>query len=346
MKAMPTIETAIDPHTPHWVSRAAFPMLVVLFFLTQASLAFAVYRANYWVAALLVLVSSHLMHSMLIGFHEASHGLLRKSRLLNEVDGLVIGTLSLMSFSLYRAAHQLHHAYLASERDEELWPFVHPEMPRTVRVLAAVLELTMGLFFTPFLFFRTFLRRGSPIRNRKLRRRIWTEFAITAVVWTAILTAVAIFNAWKYFLWLHLLPAWLAANMQSFRKYVEHVGLTGSTVNSSTRSVAAEGWMATFLNFTLLHEPYHGVHHWRSGLPHPELPAHVNALEPCAETERPPFRTFGAAVRDLFINLPDPRVGAQWLGVARTTRQELASPRGITPDSRHSMPSIPSGKQT
>jgi fatty acid desaturase len=179
MNAKETMETSIEPHVPHWISRGAFQVLIILFFLTQASLGLAVYRANYWLAVPLVLISSHLMHSMLIGFHEASHGLLRKSRLLNEFDGLLIGTLSLMSFSLYRAAHQLHHAYLASERDEELWPFVHPRMPRGVRVLAAVLELTMGLLFTPFLFIRTFLRRDSPIRKKELRRRIWVEFALT-----------------------------------------------------------------------------------------------------------------------------------------------------------------------
>jgi fatty acid desaturase len=318
-----TTEASVEPHDPHWLNRVAFPILVGLFFLTQASLGFAVYHANYWLAAPLVLVSSHLMHGMLIGFHEASHGLLRKSRLLNEIDGIIIGIFSLTSFSLYRAAHQSHHAYLASERDEELWPFVHPETPRGMRVLAAVLELTMGLLFTPFLFVRTFLRRGSPIRNKKLRRRIWMEFGAMALIWTAMLTVLAIFDTWKYFLWLHLVPAWLAANMQSLRKYVEHVGLTGSTVNSSTRSVVAEGWGSIFLNFTLLHEPYHGVHHWRSGLPHPELPKHTAALHPNAEQERPPFQTFGAALRDLFIHLPDPRVGAQWLGVTRATRQEL-----------------------
>jgi len=327
MNATPTIQSSIEPHAPHWISRGAFQVLVVLFFLTQVSMGFIVYRANYWLAVPVVLISSHLMHSMLIGFHEASHGLLRTSRLLNEIDGLVIGIFSLMSFSLYRAAHQLHHAYLATERDEELWPFVHPRMPRGARVLAAALELTMGLLFTPFLFIRTFLRGGSPIRNRKLRRRIWTEFAVTAVIWTAILTAVAVLDAWKYFLWLHLIPGWLAANMQSLRKYVEHVGLTGSTVNSSTRSIVADGWVATFANFTLLHEPYHGVHHWRSGLPHPELPEHAAALEPKVEEERPPFRTFGAAVHDLFINLADPRVGSQWLGIARATRQERAKQR-------------------
>jgi fatty acid desaturase len=299
-------------------------VLVGLFLLTQTSLGFAVYRGNYWLAAPLVLISSHLMHGLLIGFHEASHGLLRKSRRLNEVDGIIIGVFSLTSFSLYRAAHQLHHAYLASERDEELWPFVHPQMPRGARVLAAVLELTMGLLFTPYLFLRTFLRRGSPIRNKKVRRRIWSEFALMATTWSAIVAAVVAFDAWKYFIWLHLIPAWAAANMQSLRKYVEHVGLTGSTVNSSTRSIVAEGWVAAVVNFTLLHEPYHGVHHWRSGLPHPELPGHAAALEPKVEEERPPFRTFGAALRDLFIHLADPRVGAQWLCAARTTRHELA----------------------
>jgi fatty acid desaturase len=327
MNATPTIEPSIEPHTPPWLSRAAFPVLVALFFLAQASLGFAVYRANYWLAVPLVLISSHLMHGLLIGFHEASHGLLRKSRRLNEIDGIIIGIFSLMSFSLYRAAHQLHHAYLASERDEELWPFVHPQMPRQARVLAAVLELTMGLFFTPFLFIRTFLRKNSPIRNKRLRRRIWIEFGITAAVWAAILTIDAQLGAWKYFLWTYLIPAWLAANMQSLRKYVEHVGLTGSTVNGSTRSIVAEGWLAAFVNFTLLHEPYHGVHHWRSGLPHPELPGHAAALEPRVEEERPPFRTFGAAVHDLLSKLPDPRVGAQWLGTARRNRQERGKTR-------------------
>ena len=321
---MNATDSTIEPHEPHWISRAAFQVLALMFMASQVGLGVAVYHANYWVAVPLVFVTSHLMHAILIGFHEATHGLLRKSRILNEIDGIIIGTLSLMSFSLYRAAHQLHHAYLASERDEELWPFVHPQMPRWARVGAAIFELTMGLFFTPLLFIRTFLRAGSPIRNKNLRRRIWLEFAAMAVVWTAILTAIAIFDAWKYFLWLHVMPAWLAANMQSLRKYVEHVGLTGSTVNSSTRSIVAEGWVATFLNFTLLHEPYHGVHHWRSGLPHPELPRHANALEPSADEERPPFRTFGAAVHDLFNNLADPRVGAQWRGIAKPTRQEMA----------------------
>jgi fatty acid desaturase len=217
-----------------------------------------------------------------------------------------------MSFSLYRAAHQLHHAQLASPRDEELWPFIDPAMPRGLRVLAAVLELTMGLFFTPLLFIRTFLRAGSPIRNTKVRRRIWWELVGAALVWTGVLLAVGWFHLWNYFLWLHVLPAWLAGNMQSVRKYIEHVGLTGSTINSSTRSIVAQGWLGRLVSFTLLHEPFHGVHHRFSGIPHAELPQHTEELVPKTAEELPPFRSYRHAFQDLLQTLADPRVGAQW----------------------------------
>jgi fatty acid desaturase len=196
-------------------------------------------------------------------------------------------------------------------------------MPRSVRVLAAVLELTLGLFFTPFLFVRAFLREGSPIRNKKLRRRIWIEFALTGFVWAAIVTTVAVFKVWNYFLWLYLIPAWLAANMQSVRKYIEHVGLTGSTINSATRNIVADNWVGKLVSFTLLHEPFHGVHHRHSGLTHAELPQYAAELAPKSPDERPPFRSYSHAFVDLFRNLTDPRVGGHWRGGAGVNRQEM-----------------------
>jgi fatty acid desaturase len=217
-----------------------------------------------------------------------------------------------MSFTLYRAAHQTHHAHLGTERDEELWPFVHPGIPRWARVLAAFLELTAGLIFTPALFVRAFLRKDSPIRSRKVRRRIWAEFALTIAVWTALLTAVTWFGVWKYFLWVYLAPAALAANLQSWRKYIEHVGLTGSTVRSATRSIVPESRTGRLVAFTLLHEPYHGVHHQRGGVPHAELPRFAAELEPTGPDERGPYPNYWHALLDLLRCLPDPRVGPQW----------------------------------
>ena len=62
------------------MSKAAFPVVMTVFYTTQIVLGFAVYHDNYWLAIPLVLVSSHLMHGILIALHEASHGLLRKNR--------------------------------------------------------------------------------------------------------------------------------------------------------------------------------------------------------------------------------------------------------------------------
>lgn len=314
----------IEPHEPHWVSKMAFPVLTAIFFATQAALGFAVYHGIYWLAVPLVLVSSHLMHGMLIGLHEASHGLLRKSRLLNEIDGILIGAFGFMSFSLYRAVHQSHHAHLATARDEELWPFVQPTFSRPARILAAILELFAGLLYTSFLFIRAFLRTGSPIRKKSLRRRIRAEFSLSAILWIGMLAAIEWWDVWKYFWWLYLAPAFLAANMQSLRKYIEHVGLTGSTVNSSTRSIVANGWLGRFVAFTLLHEPFHGVHHRHAGIPHAELPQFTAELTPRAPNELPPFRSYRHAFRHLLHCLADPRAGAQWHAIRSQDQQALA----------------------
>jgi fatty acid desaturase len=313
MSTTPSTGVLSQQEQPPWVSRAAFPLLVAIYFVTEAALLASVFLGAIWISVPLMLFASHLMHGMLIAFHEATHGLLRKNRRLNEIDGTIIGAMSFMSFNLYRAAHQLHHAHLATPKDEELWPFDIPGTPRGLRVVCAILELTIGIFYTPFLFVRTFLRKDSPIRNKKLRRKIWLEYLLMAITWICIVGAVTITGTWKYFLWLYVAPAFLAANMQSWRKYIEHVGLTGSTVNGSTRSIIAEGPLGKFVALTLLHEPFHGVHHWRSGIPHAELPLFTSALEPKSPDEMAPFPSYWHAFKHLFRNLGNPRVGSQWL---------------------------------
>ena len=260
----------------------------------------------------LVLLTSHFMHGAAVGFHEAAHGLLRRNRRLNEFDGMLIGVFSFTSFSLYRAAHQSHHAYLSTERDEELWPFVMVKSPRWLRRLAAFMELTMGLLFTPALFLRSFLRSGSPIRSRKVRRRIWMELILMLVVWVVILSSVTYWRMWSYFLWMYLVPEIIAANLQSWRKYIEHMGMTGSTVNGCTRNIIAKGCFGRFVSITLLHEPYHGAHHLNVGMPHAELPGQASKLEPKRPDERHPFRSYTHALMDLLRCLHDPRVGEQW----------------------------------
>jgi fatty acid desaturase len=297
---------------PHWVARSAFPFLVLAFVINQALLYYALANHLVWLTVIMVLVCCHLMHGFLIGFHEASHGLLRKNRLLNDFDGVLLGTLSFMSFTLYRAAHQTHHMHLGNVKDEELWPFNDPARPRWQRVLAAMLELNLGMFFTPFLFLRVFLRKDSPIRSRKVRRRIWLEIAGMLAFWTVLLSIDAYFGLWKYFLWTFFVPAVIAGNLQSWRKYIEHVGLTGTTVRAGTRSIVSDTFAGRLFAFTLLHEPYHGVHHLHAGLTHAELPSRRASLQPTDPDEFAPFHSYRQALWHLLGCLADPRVGPQW----------------------------------
>jgi len=249
--------------------------------------------------------------------HEAIHGLLRRSRRLNDFDGVLIGIFSFLPFTLYRVVHQSHHVHLATERDAELWPFVLPNTSRWKRCLAAVLELNIGFIYTPMLFLRIFFGRNSSIRSPKVRRRIWTEIGLAAVVWAVIIGSVAYWGVWKYWIWMYLVPGIIAANLQSWRKYIEHVGLTGNTANSSTRSIVPKSWIGRVFAYTLLHEPYHGVHHQRAGLPHTALPHFTSMLVPKNPGERVPFMSYRHALPDLIRSFANPRVGAQWCDSAR-----------------------------
>jgi fatty acid desaturase len=310
-------------HEKHDVSCVAFQTLVFSLALTEVALWAVVWSGWLWIALPLVLVAAHLMHGLLIGFHEASHGLLRKSRRLNEFDGVLIGIFSFLPFSLYRVVHQMHHMHLATERDTELWPFVLTKAPRWARRLATFLELTVGLFYSPFIFLRVFVGRHSLVRSRKVRRRVWAELALAVAVWATIIAAVTFWGIWKYFLWLYLVPALIAANLQSWRKYIEHVGLTGNTVNSSTRSIVPKSWLGRLFAYTLLHEPYHGVHHENAGLPHAVLPQFKSVLIPKKTGERVPFMSYRQALPDLIRSLGNPRVGAQWRDSSRNGQPTL-----------------------
>jgi fatty acid desaturase len=310
-----TSTTSSTHHIP-WVSRAAFPLISGAFYLSQVLLAYSVYRGWLWLSIPLVALVSHLMHGHLIAYHEATHGNLRKSRLLNEIDGIIVGILALQSFTLYRVLHQSHHMHLATEKDVELWPFVDPKSSLWGRRLAAFLELNFGIFFTPFLFWRGFFCKDSAIRNKRVRRRIWLEFYVMVTVWTVILIVTARFQLWPWFIWNYFIPGFIAGNLQSWRKYIEHVGMSGHTARSATRSIIADTWLGRVMSVTLLHEPLHGIHHIKSAIPHSELPQHTAWLSPEDVGDTTPFPNYRSAFVDLLRRLPDPRVGNQWNTVA------------------------------
>jgi fatty acid desaturase len=309
----PDKQRLLASHETHWSSAWLWLGFAVLFFALQGLIIFLYLHGAWWAAFPLMLLLGHLMHSHLLALHDATHETLCPCWPVNEAIGIFIGTLGLIEFSLFRVVHHTHHSYLGTERDEELWPFVNVEVPRWRRRLAAFLELTCGLAYTPFLLLRAFLRKGSTIRHPGTRRRIWLELALMVAVWTAILTATAYYHAWDILLVAYVIPAFVAGNLQSARKYIEHMGLCGGKILECTRTVIPQTALGRLVAFTLFHEPYHGVHHKYARLPHAALPQFSSILEPIGATEIPPFPNYRSAFLDMLTSLHDPRVGAQWL---------------------------------
>jgi fatty acid desaturase len=299
-------------HQVEWKNLCIWLTFAAVFFSCQGLLAWIVIQGYWWAAIPLVLFLAHLMHSHLLALHDAAHGTMCPNYLINEGVGIFIGTFGLIEFSLFRVVHHTHHAYLGTPRDEEMWPFVNTEVSRGKRRLAAALELTIGLFYTPLLLLRAFVRRNSTIRQPALRRRIWAELAVMVTFWSIVIAVTAYAHAWILLLVLYAAPAWLAGNMQSWRKYVEHMGLMGDKILTCTRTIVPGTRLGQFVVFTLFHEPYHGVHHTYPRLPHEQLPEFSTILEPPQDDEIPPFPNYRSAALDMLASLSDPRIGPQW----------------------------------
>jgi len=111
---------------------------------------------------------------------------------------------------------------------------------------------------------------------------------------------------------LYVVPGILAGNMHSLRKYVEHMGLAGSTPLGSTRSVVPAGRLGRLVAFSMLNISYHGIHHRYAMIPQERLPELADWLAPTQADELPPYRHYAGAFRDMVRSLADPRIGAQW----------------------------------
>jgi fatty acid desaturase len=302
----------IEAHRARWETFWVWLGFAGALALAEGLLAWTVISGHYLLAIPATLLVAHLMHSQLLAFHEAAHGVLCPNRWVNELIGVLIGKFHFVGLSLFRAVHHTHHAHLGTDKDEQLWPFADPRTPRWQRRLAAALELSFGMFFDAVLFWRAFLRKGSLVRSPHVRRRIWIEGAITATFWTLLLGYTALYGTGKWLTILYVIPAVVAGNMHSLRKYIEHMGLTGSSVLGLTRTVVPTGPLGRLLAFTMFNVTYHGVHHYYARMPQASLPQFASVLVPQAPEEETIYPTYWSAFREMAPTLTDPRVGPLW----------------------------------
>jgi fatty acid desaturase len=160
-------------HPPAHEGPTAPTAVVVAMLVTEAVLAAVLIRGPLWLAVPLVLLVAHWMHGLLNAFHEASHGLLLRNRLLNDAAGTLIGLFTFMSLTLCRAAHRTHHIRLATEPTDETLIFA--DTGRLSSVAGAISqEIIARRQARPALISRAFLRirrlRGQPWFRRRAGR--------------------------------------------------------------------------------------------------------------------------------------------------------------------------------
>lgn len=278
---------------------------------------------GYWPITLLCwAIQGHFGHSNLLAFHEASHYVLHPSRRLNELQGVVLGSIILTPISAYRWVHNQHHLHLGTPRDTEMWPFVDPAAPRWRRLLAAAAELLCGFFYTPVVFVRGVLVADR--MPRTVARRLVLEYILCVLTWAAILGGVAYFGRWEDFLVGYMVPSLIAGNLQSLRKFTEHMGLLGHDVPTKTRTVIDRTLFGRLLSATMLHIDWHGPHHRYAKIPHFHLPEATPIVYADVLAEPAGANVFGsypAAVWAMLRTLGNPRVGAQWLARDASTKR-------------------------
>mgnify|MGYP003791372231 CR=1 FL=1 len=287
---------------------------------------------SYLLVAAALLVAGHFGHIVPLMFHDASHGTLHPVKWMNEALGFFLGLVTLVPLTAYRHAHALHHRYPGTERDPELWPYTMPGTPRSVRIACVPVEIVLGSIFTPILFLRAVLMADDLSPDQK--RRIRIEYAIAVLYWGLAVISAAMLGLWTPFL-VGVVAPWMVAGMfQTVNKYVEHMGMLGSGILDSTRSVLDNRLPGRMLSASMQHVDHHGAHHLYAKIPHYHLPQ-ATPLVMTEEAETASlYPSYFSAFVAMLRTLGDPRVGAQWIAEGSDTPDAWDS-RGETDSERH-----------
>lgn len=283
------------------------------------------WNSVWWPSCILFwLILAWLDHAALARLHEATHRMLFGSRILNELTGMLIGTLSLIPHSVYRYVHTQHHAHLGGIKDPEFWPYNLPGSSRLLRLTYAWLEVLFGWIFTPVLYS---LRTAYAWRdlNTNLRTKLVFEWLFLIGFWTVVLSVVAYTDTWQWFLVGHFVPAWLAGTLQTIRKFTEHLGRSGDNIYEMTRTVVYRKPIGKLASTSQLHVEHHGTHHRWPRIPWHRLP---EATEVVYDSPEPGlvYPNHLVAILDMMPHLLDPKLGPQWAEHLKT--QIEAKPSG------------------
>ena len=235
----------------------------------------------------------------------------KATRTIGEIIGAAIG----IPYLVYREVHMRHHAYLNTPLDMELWPYSHPKASLGFRRTFLWFDMLCGSLATPIIYGRICFSSESPC-SESLKRSMRRSYAAMFSVW-----AVTIgFAAWLILsgrrdfrpeALIFLLPLLLAANLNSVRKVMEHLGTSSYDPLHGTRTIVGGHWLTRLLSFFDFDLSIHGPHHRYPKLEHNRLEERMEEIQEAApKGTYPVFQSFTAALKDTFQTvIANPAVG-------------------------------------
>lgn len=330
-----------EPPVTSWVPIIDHILFVIANIALAGMTLLAWHQAWYLLLPPLWIALAWVFHTGLMRLHEAAHGTVSPRRWFNELHGIVMGIGGLTPLSVFRFVHSRHHAHLGHEDDPEFWPYNLPAVPRAVRIFYAWSELLGGWLVTPALYsFRTLAAFGSVPRTQRVR--LVLEWLLLLAFWGLLIWLVAVNDWWMPFIVAYVVPAWLAGSLQTFRKFIEHLGMFGENVFSMSRTVVHRSALGKIASRSQLHIDHHGTHHRWARIPYFGLPAATDTVlnaagqtsgqeaddahagragdtrsssrQGLAPTDARFYPNHATAILEMLPSLLDPKVGPQWNG--------------------------------
>lgn len=180
---------------------------------------------SYWLTAALCILEAGFAVRLFIIFHDCAHGSFLKSRVLNDLVGVIAGTLTFTPYHRWRRLHALHHA-TSGDLDRrgvgDVWTLTAAEYLSSSRWRRLCYRVARNPLFllcvAPLLHFVVVQRFCRPSASRRERRSVlWTNLAVAGVA-----VAVSAVAGVKTYLVLQLSVMALAGAAGVWLFYVQH----------------------------------------------------------------------------------------------------------------------------
>ena len=250
-----------------WLS-STLPILGLAYFCETVS--FAAYPIAVYI------IGNRFFRLSILG-HEGVHGLISRSRRWNDFLARYFCHFpTFISHSRYKSLHLLHHRYLGTQSDPDVYIF--EEFPEPFRKWAGriVVDLLIGRILYHFLahFSELQERIGALLgRPRHQLAIVRSDFIEYCVFWILLFTAISHWGVWYYATLYYFLPAYLHLPIIQIVNGMQH-GAFHEKIG--TRSQIVQEWMA---ELTIpLHLNLHYEHHLNTKIPHYNLPSLSSSL--------------------------------------------------------------------